>query len=214
MILRLWATLTALIIGMQITKKGEPPKPPFFLVANHLSYLDVVPLWRYLDGTFVAKSEIKSWPFFGWATQTLGVLFIDRAHKQDAYRMNNRIAETISNEQGVIIFPEGTSTSGKQVLPFNAPLLAYPARNTMPVHFATVRYRSRYDRWPAHKHICWWGDMPFLPHFWELLKMPRFEVTISFGDYAVSESDRKQLAANLHHSVAQNFDPIENPQKR
>lgn len=208
LIIRSWAATTSFILGVKISKQGTPPEPPFFLVSNHLSYLDVVPLWRYLDATFVAKSEIKGWPFFGWGTQTLGVLFIDRELKRDVQRMNQRISETISQDQGVILFPEGTSTEGTEVLPFNTSLLKYAAQHQMPVNFATIRYHTTDDQTKPSKHICWWGDMEFLPHFWELLKIPRFEAELTFGDYRVTQSDRKELAEMLHGAVARQFVPI------
>lgn len=207
-IIRNWAKLIASTIGLDINIKGTPPDPPFFLVCNHLSYLDVIPLWLNLNATFVAKSEIKSWPFFGWGTKTLGVLFIDRELKRDVHRLNNRISETISKEQGIIIFPEGTSSKGERVLPFNAPLLRYPADEGVPVNYATISYRSSYDRWPAHLNICWWGDMPFFSHFWELLKIPKFEADITFGEHRITGSDRKELARELHEAVSRNFSPI------
>jgi len=208
LIIRSWAAATSFILGIKIRKRGTPPEPPFFLVCNHLSYLDVVPLWRYLDATFVAKSEIKGWPFFGWGTQTLGVLFIDRELKRDVQRMNDRISDTISKDQGVILFPEGTSTEGAEVMPFNAPLLKYAAQNQLPVNFATIRYHTTNDQIKPSKQICWWGDMEFLPHFWELLKISRFEAELTFGDHRVTESDRKELAERLHRAVARQFVPI------
>lgn len=204
----MWARITAGLIGLSITKKGTPPEPPFFLVSNHLSYIDVIPLWYYLEATFVAKSDVKSWPFFGWGTQILGVLFIDRESMRDTHRTNKQIRKTISGQQGVILFPEGTSTKGDRVLPFNAPLLQYPAQSQMPVHAAALTYRSEHERWPAHRSICWWGDMTFFGHFWDLLKMPGFEVEITFSEQTVVENDRKKLADRLHKVVAGNFDPV------
>lgn len=212
-VIKKWAYLTSLLIGMKINIKGSPPDPPFFLVSNHLSYIDVIPLWYFLDATFIAKSEIKSWPFFGWATKILGVLFIDRKLKRDVHRLNNLISKTISEEQGVILFPEGTSSKGEQVLAFNAPLLKYPAVNNMPVSFASVSYTSFEKNYPAHLNICWWGEMSFFPHFWNLLKISGFEVDITFGDYRVANTNRKILAEKLHQTVSQKFTPVVQNQK-
>lgn len=203
----IWASLTAKILGLNIISEGSPPDPPFFLVSNHLSYIDVIPLWYFLDGTFIAKSEVASWPFFGWGTRTLGVLFIDRNLQSDVRRLNNLIAETISESEGIILFPEGTSSKGDRVLPFNSSLLNYPAKIEMPVSCATVSYRSSDPNRPAWSHICWWGDMDFLPHFWELLKIKRIDITIRFGE-KLTANDRKELSKQLHNQVTKLFTPI------
>src|SRR5699024_9092949 len=108
-IIGFWARLMCIILNIDISLKGTPPEPPFFLVSNHLSYIDVIPLWLLINGTFIAKSEVSTWPFFGWATKILGVIFIDRNMRRDVHRVNNLIASSISHRQGVMIFPEGTS---------------------------------------------------------------------------------------------------------
>jgi len=206
-IITIWASLTANILGLNISSKGSPPEPPFFLVSNHLSYIDVVPLWFFLDGTFIAKSEVASWPFFGWGTRILGVLFINRKLQGDVRRMNNRIAEIISDSEGLILFPEGTSSKGETVLAFNSSLLNYPAKNEMPVSCAAISYRSSDTNRPAYSHVCWWGEMDFLPHFWELLKIRQIDVTIRFGDKHI-DNDRKELSRQLHDKVSQLFVPV------
>lgn len=205
LVVKRWAVFTALILGIKINAKGKPPQPPFFLVSNHLSYIDVIPLWLYLDTTFIAKSEVRSWPFFGLATRIIGVLFINRELKRDVHRMNQRISEAISDEQGIVLFPEGTSTEGEKVLPFNTSLLQYPADSKMPVRYASISYTSFDPSRPARQHICWWGDMPFFSHFWELLKMPGFEANIQFGEREIIDENRKKLAQELHKAVSEQF---------
>jgi 1-acyl-sn-glycerol-3-phosphate acyltransferase len=212
LIIKNWALLTAHIIGLKINIKGTPPKPPFFLVSNHLSYIDVIPLWRYLDATFVAKSEVKSWPFFGFGTRALGVLFINRELKRDVRRMNNQISEVMGEEQGVILFPEGTSTKGEKVLSFNSSLLQYPAYIKMPVNYVTISYKSCDKDRPAHENICWWGEMPFFSHFWELLKIPGFVSNVRFGEHQITKSNRKELAYELHQAVSEQFIPVTSPE--
>lgn len=206
-----WAWLVSKVTGMHIHLKGSPPESPFFLVSNHLSYMDVVPLWLYLDGTFIAKSEVRSWPFFGWATRTLGVIFIDRKVRRDVQRVNALIASAITEDQGVIVFPEGTSSKGAGVKPFHASLLEFPASSEIPVSYATVTYSSYDPEKPAHTHICWWGEMPFFSHFWELLTLPGFEATITFGERKMVDSDRKTLANRLRQAVADDFSPVVQP---
>lgn len=202
-----WAHVISLVLGLEITTKGTPPKPPFFLVSNHLSYIDPLLFWYNTDATFVAKSEVKSWPFFGQATRLLGVLFINRQLRKDVHRMNKRISATISEEQGVILFPEGTSTRGEDVKSFNPPLLKYPTEARLPVSFCSISYQAP-EPWQAHLDVCWWGDMPFFSHFWNLLKMPGFKATLVFGDETITASDRKHLARKLHKAVSQNFNPV------
>lgn len=214
LVIKKWAAFTALILGIKINAKGKPPQPPFFLVSNHLSYIDVVPLWLYLDTTFIAKSEVRSWPFFGFATRVLGVLFINRELKRDVHRMNQRISEAISDEQGIVLFPEGTSTKGEKVLPFNTSLLYYPADSKISVNYAAISYTSFDINRPAQQKICWWGDMTFFSHFWELLKMPGFEANIQFGEREIINDNRKKLAQQLHEAVSEQFIPCKSRQHK
>jgi len=205
-VIRIWSWIIIQVIGLRVNIKGTLPESPYLLVSNHLSYIDPIIFWLYLDATFVAKSEIKSWPFFGWGAKALEILFIDRDTRQDVHRMNDRISEAISQNQGVILFPEGTSSKGAEVLPFNTSLLQYAIDNRSPVNFAAITYRTQ-KPWKAHVDVCWWGDMSFFDHFWKLLKMPVFEASVTFGDEAIMASDRKILAIKLREAVSRHFTP-------
>jgi len=207
LIMRIWAFIASWIIGLKIQVQGPKPDCPFLLVSNHLSYIDPLLFWRYLDATFVAKSEIKSWPFFGWGAREAGVLFINRELRKDVHRMNECISECISEDQGVILFPEGTSTKGDEVQPFNAPLLQYSIDANLPVHYAAISYKAPLP-WKTHLDVCWWGEMSFFSHFWKLLKMPEFKAIITFGNKTISAQDRKILAEKLQKAVADQFTPV------
>ncbi len=76
---RLWCRGTAWLLGVRITLAGRPfTDCPTLLVANHVSYLDVLALGAFVDGTFIAKSEVAGWPLFGTLGKLTRTLFVRR----------------------------------------------------------------------------------------------------------------------------------------
>lgn len=201
-----WAWIVSGIMGITLDVSGTPPRPPFLLVSNHLSYVDIIPFWRTLHTTFIAKNEIQEWPLIGLFARLLGIVFIDRQNNRDLSRVNRIIAKSITMEQGLVFFPEGTSSRGHKVLPFKSSLLHYPAAKDFPVHYASISYHVEKDtEHRAEEEICWWGDMEFTSHFWNLLKIKSFETRLHFGEEPVQHEDRKKLALSLHQEVKTNF---------
>lgn len=193
------------ITGMDLEVEGTVPEPPFFLVSNHLSYLDILPIWFCCECTFIAKREVSKWPFIGLGAKSLGIIFIDRENNRDIRRVNKLISEQLKRGQGVVLFPEGTSTKGDKVLPFNPSLLFYPAYQEIPVSYATIFYRSYAKNKPAAEYICWWGDMTFFKHLFKMLKLKGFYAKLSFGKESMVHNNRKILATELHQKVEQNL---------
>jgi len=100
-----------------------------------------------------------------------------------------------------VLFPEGTSSGGDAVLRFRPALLEAAARAELPVHCAAIAYRTPPGAPPASEVVCWWRDMPFVPHVWNLLALPRFEARLCFAEETVCEPDRKLLAERLQRMV-------------
>ena len=206
---RIWAVAVSRLMGIRFRIEGAPPDPPFFLVSNHLSYVDILPYFIYLDCVFIAKSEIRSWPLIGKMAASVGVIFIDRELKRDVRRVNRLIASNITEKVGVVLFPEGTSTGGDRVKEFKSALLRFAAQNDFPVSYASIRYWTGDPGKSPSEWICWWGDMTFADHFFNMLKLKSFDTIVTFGDNRVSDTDRKKLARKLHQLVNQQFLPTE-----
>lgn len=196
------------IIGLRIHAEGEDPVPPFLLVSNHLGYLDVFVFMSHLSCALVAKQEVRSWPVVGYLVKIGGTIFIDRTSRRDVLRINDRLEEAMQRGQGIIVFPEGTSTAGDQVLPFRASLLAPIAASSRPVHFASLTYRTPDGAPPAYQTAAWWGDMTFADHFWRMLALPRVDAYVHFGRIEGDTDDRKKIAEDLTSHVRAHFDPI------
>jgi 1-acyl-sn-glycerol-3-phosphate acyltransferase len=205
---RRWARCAAAIVRMKVSVAGEPPSPPFLLVANHLSYMDVIALMTRIDCVFVAKSEIARWPFIGTLCRAADTIFIERDKLRDIPRTLSRIERALGQGHGVVIFPEGTGTAGDEVLAFRPSLLEPAARARIPVTCATVTYATPPGTPSARDTVCWWGNTPFLPHLWKLLRFPGFEARITFGDERIVESDRKILAERSWRAVQSRFEPV------
>lgn len=207
-VLQWWASGVGLILGMRLTVAGSPPPPPFFLVSNHLTYVDVLVLASQLRCTFLAKSEVARWPVVGSLVRSVDTMFIDRESIRDIPRVIRLIEETLGKGVGVVVFPEATSSRGATVLPFRPSLLEAAARARMPVSYATLTYRTPEGAAPAHLAVCWWGDMAFFRHLLGLLRLREFHATVTFGAKSIQEEDRKALAEKLWRAVGEQFEPV------
>lgn len=207
-IFRAWALAFVIISRMRIEIIGEPPKPPFFLVCNHLSYMDVPALCVAAGGVFVAKGEIENWFLAGRIVRDMGTIFIDRQNRRDIPRAGSRIIERLNHDEGVIVFPEGTSTRGETVLPFNSSFLEFAAKSNLPVSYASIGYTTSGNQPDASDIVCWWEDISFGAHLFRLFKLREFTAVIRFGDEPILKSDRKELARTLRQKVLENFVPV------
>lgn len=206
--MKTWAKVVCLVLNIHVTTKGNPPKPPFFLVSNHLSYLDIIPMYLSMNCTFVAKKEVRNWPVLGYMVYTMGVIFIDRTRKRDVTRVNDTYKNHLNHYQGIVIFPEGTTSGGDGILPFRASLLEYPAIHDFPVHYASLSYKTHPKDLPASESVCWFGaQSPFANHVINMAKNRRIECTIQFGNEAIHRTNRKELSSQLHKKIEDQFTP-------
>ena len=203
----IWGRAIARVIGMRIQVSGDPPKPPFCLVSNHLSYIDVILLVSQMRCIFVAKAEINHWPVIGWLARNFGTMFINRRRKKDVMRINKAINDALKQGDGVVFFPEGTSSRGDKVYTFKASLLDIPARFGYSVAYASIRYQTPPGEERAYMRVCWWGDMTFGGHLFNMLKLPYFKAYLTFGKNKIQSEDRKALAIQLEEKVREQFQP-------
>jgi 1-acyl-sn-glycerol-3-phosphate acyltransferase len=204
----LWGRGFARIFGVRIVVKGKPPAPPFYIVCNHLSYLDVLLMVSQTGCGFVARGDIEHWPVLGYMCKKLDVLFIDRTNKRDTVRINELIARTIAQGDGMCVFPESRIFCGRDVEPFKSSLIEPAIKIGMPIHYATVTYKTHPGAPPASTIVSWWRPEPFFFHVARQLRHPGCTATIIFGAAPIHGSDRKQLAHDLSEAVRANFTPL------
>lgn len=206
--MRFWSRITAFIFRIKVHKIGDAPEPPFILVSNHLSYLDIVPLYQTLKCTFVAKMEVRNWPVLGYLVYMMGVIFVNRKSKKDVVRVNQLMVDSMNAYQGIVIFPEGTSSGGAGVLPFRSSLLEVAAENRFPVYAASIQYATSEKDPPASNSVCFYGARhTFVQHLFLMAKNRRIDCTIRFDPVPVFDTDRKKLTDLLHQKTKNIFNP-------
>lgn len=171
---------------------GQPPARGL-VVSNHLSYLDILILASAMPCFFVAKREIRGWPFFGTAARLGGTIFLDRASLASAASVADEMSERLKLPIPVLLFPEGTSTDGVQVLPFHTRLVRPATSAGVPITAASVRYELANG--VEEKELCWYGDVQFLPHLLKTLGVEGFSAEVFFGQPRVFDDPR--LAAQV-----------------
>jgi 1-acyl-sn-glycerol-3-phosphate acyltransferase len=186
------------IYGCDYRSSGPIPKKGL-LVMNHLSYLDILVISALTPAIFVSKSEVRDWPLFGWLASLGGTLFVQRARRTHVGVVNQEIESALADGVLVVVFPEGTSTNGKDVLPFRSPLLEPVTAGTHPITVGYMRYEL--DDGDASKEVCYWGGHAFFPHTVNLLGKRRVRATVQFGDFVRTTDDRKELAKELREAV-------------
>jgi len=196
------------LMGGRVEIVGIPPHGPCLFVSNHLGYLDVILLSALLDPVCVAKREIARWPVLGKLCRLFDTIFIDRKRKRDLPRVISEMAAAIDQGRTVVFFPESTSTPGTTVLPFKSALFEAGVRSAVDVHYATLSYSVERNAPAPQLSVCWWGDMPFMSHFYRLLTLPEFRVRLVFGPEPLKAHNRKSLATAIWHRVMEDFTPV------
>lgn len=184
------------IMGARVRVVGSPPTAGL-LVSNHLGYLDVLAIGSVVPGIFVAKSDVKNWPVVGLLCRLAGSIFVRREQRLAVGEALGQLQRALDAGLPVVLFPEGTSTDGATVLPFKSSLLE--AFVTRPATAAAISYEL--PGGSVEDELCYWRDMSFAPHFWNVLGRRKFRAEIRFGHPLAPPGDRKALARRLHDEV-------------
>lgn len=207
-LLRQWARGAAAIIRMRIEISGSPPKPPYFLVTNHLSYLDIILLARTAGCVYVSRADVRGFPILGWVALGMNTIFINRAKVRDTRRVNEHIDTAMNRGYGVHVFAESRISQDAQVHPFKPALLEPAVQRGCPVHYAALSYHTPEDAPRAKDVIVWKEPETLVQNMVRVLSLPSSTGIIAFGDAPISGNDRKDLADKLSQAVRERFTPV------
>src|SRR5215471_4215398 len=185
---RLWAISCLKVLSLKINVQnlsGDLHSNRRLLVSNHQSYLDIIIVGSIFPALFVAKTEVSGWPLIGWLSKLGGTIFVNREDARSGVSCAYRVCRTLRESVDVQVFPEGTTGDGATVLPFNGLFFASAIRSQASVLPLTIRFQSLNGK-PMDREsldtVCWYGEMDFALHFWNLLSIESAEVALIINE--------------------------------
>lgn len=198
-----WSRLLLRVCGLRVRTLSDPHvhlEQPALIVLNHVSWLDIFVVNAAVPATFVAKSEIRSWPILGWLVSGTGTIFVERGSRHAVRHTNRQILRRLAQGEHVAFFPEGTTTDGAMLLPFHASLFAVAlpdgdhSNQGVVIMPAALRYtqRGKFSAIPAYV-----GDQTLVNSIMKILAAKGLEAHLHWLDplpSAESGMTRQQLA--------------------
>ena len=165
---RHWSRMLLWLLDIRVTTSGPARQGRGLIVANHVSWLDIPLLYAQVGTRFVSKSEVQRWPVAGWLADAAGTFYLRRG-QHGSRPLLARLVPFLRTGGTVVVFPEGTTTSGPDVLPFHPRLFAAAIESRCAVQPVALRYGPGADGAPIAPFI---GDDDLLSHLLRLLRNP------------------------------------------
>ena len=197
-----WAAKTLRVLGMRLEVQGALRPGAKLLVANHVSWLDIMAVHAVCpEARFVSKADVQGWPLLNRLVAGGGTLYLERERPRDALRVVHQMAEALRAGDTVAVFPEGTTGDGETLLPFHANLLQAAIATATPIQPLALRYGdARHAVSPAALYL---GDTTLMQSLWLLACGDGLVVRLWLLDALGSaHADRRALAVRLRGLIA------------
>lgn len=196
-----WAAKLLRVLGMQLQVQGRFSPGATLVVANHISWLDIMAVHAVCPrARFVSKADVQRWPVLNRLVSAAGTLYIEREKRRDALRVVHQMAEALQGGDTVAVFPEGTTGEGHALLPFHANLLQAAITTGTPVQPVALRYAD--DQHAVSPAALWVGDTTLVQSLWLLALGQGLVVRLNvLPPMATAHADRRALAEHLRDEI-------------
>ncbi|MCB1384918.1 MAG: 1-acyl-sn-glycerol-3-phosphate acyltransferase [Nitratireductor sp.] len=214
----LWHRLVLWLLGVRVHLHGAMAGDrPLMIAANHISWSDILVLGSIGELCFIAKDEVRGWPVINWLARLQRTVFVDRQRKRDAAIQADTIASRLTEGDVMVLFAEGTTGDGNQLLAFKSALFAAPQMaleqsglQNISVQPVAIAYNTLHGMPLGRYHqpiAAWPGDVAFGAHFMRFLHEGAFDVDVAFGPVIEidAQSKRKDVARQCERFVRGRF---------
>ena len=201
---QLWQRFACFLMGLRVSVTGAPAKDrPLLLLSNHNSWLDIPVLASVAPVSFIAKSEVATWPVVSLLARAQRTVFVNRENRWATGTHADEVAGRLSKGDIIVLFAEGTSSDGNRVLPFRSALVGAAQRAIGDAGAATVQpvaivYRKMHGMPLGRQHrplVAWYGGIDLLPHLKRVASEGGIDAHVVFGPARrlVAGDNRKEV---------------------
>ena len=206
-----WSQNVLKILSIHVIHETEPTAVhtahgPLLLVANHVSWVDVLIIQSIHPSIFVAKSEVKRWPIVGSIATGCGVVFVDRGSPSSARRMVDEVSSALHHGYCVAGFPEGTSSEGSSVSVFHANLFEAAINHEIHIKPLALRYTNP-ETGELCKRVAFIDDIGFLQSLHQVITSTGIHAKVHVGEMLSPHGHTRRTLAHLsYRSVSNQLD--------
>ena len=204
-IIQYWCKKLLSIFEIKVELKGVESflfnSKKYLIVSNHISWLDIIVIQSIKPSIFVAKSDVASWPLFGWVAHMTGTIFIKRDKVSDIKKALKKMKRRL-NKRSVCIFPEGTSTNGRYVLPFKSNLFQSSIDTNKPILPICLRYEEHHH---YSDKVAFVDDMSLVDSILKIKKEKHITAILEVLEPIRPRGNRKEIASYTHEIIQKNL---------
>lgn len=200
-LIQFWCKRLLTIFEIEVELKGLEAylfnQKKYLIVSNHISWMDIIVIQSIKPSIFVAKSDVASWPLFGWVAHMTGTIFIKRDKVSDIKKALKKMKRRLI-KRSVCIFPEGTSTNGRYILPFKSNLFQSSIdsnKSILPISLSYKEHNTYSDK------VAFVDDMSLIDSILKIKNENHIKAVIEVMQPIRPRGNRKELASYTHEII-------------
>ena len=209
-LIKWWCGYLLNILNIRVVSHGHTPPAyqvahKMLFVANHISWIDIHSINSIIPIRFIAKSDIRGWPVFGYLASKANVMFISREKRQDAARIVHITANSLEAGDNLCLFPEGTTTEGNEVKAFKSSLIQAALHANAVICPVAIHYP--HPAGGSNIEVAYAGETSLLESVQQVLLQKQVVVELHFltpidtNELATEEKDRRKLTLNIENAI-------------